>query len=60
MEEIEDIVNTIKQNVYEISSEISKVLEISQHQAASTGEITASIQSLLAYVESIEKIARML
>ena len=60
VEEIEDIVNTIKENVYEISSEISKVLEISQHQAASTGEITASIQSLLSYVESIEKIARML
>ena len=60
VEEIKVVIDTIKQNVYEISNEISKVLEISQHQAASTGEITASVQGLMAYVESIEKIAHML
>jgi hypothetical protein len=60
VEDIKEIIGTIKQRVVEISDEISKVLEISQHQASSTQEITASIQGLMTYVEDIKKIAEML
>jgi len=60
VEEIKEIVETIKKNASEISDEISKVLEISQHQAASTQQITASVQGLMSYVEEIKKIAQML
>ena len=43
-----------------MSEEIPKILQISQHQAAASQEITASIQGLTGYVEDIEKIAEKL
>ncbi len=58
VEEIEEIIGTIKQKVGRISEEIPRLLEISQHQAAATEEIAASIQGLTEYVEKIEDIAQ--
>ncbi len=57
VEEINGIIEAIKQEVSRMSDEILKILQISQHQAAASEEISASIQGLTAYVEDIEKIA---
>ena len=57
VEEIEEIINTIKLKVSKISEEIPRILEISLHQASATQEITASILGLTEYVEKIKDIA---
>ncbi|HHU75725.1 MAG TPA: chemotaxis protein [Firmicutes bacterium] len=58
VEEIEEIIGTIKQKVAIISKEIPGLLEVSRHQAAATEEIAASIQGLMEYVQKIEEIAQ--
>jgi archaellum component FlaC len=58
VEEIEEMIKAIKQKVGKISEEIPRLLEISQHQAAATEEIAASIQGLAEYVEDIDNIAQ--
>jgi len=58
VEEIKEIIDKIKQKVDRISEEIPRILEISQHQAAATQEISLSIQGLSEYVEIIESIAQ--
>ncbi|MGI6328648.1 MAG: methyl-accepting chemotaxis protein [Dethiobacteria bacterium] len=60
VEEITEIIEAIKREVSKMSEEIPKILQISQHQAAASQEITASIQGLTGYVEDIEKIAEKL
>lgn len=57
VEEIEEIIETIKLKVSRISKEIPRILEISLHQASATQEITASIQGLTEYVDKIKNIA---
>lgn len=57
VEEIKGIIETIGQKMKRISEEIPGLLEISQHQAAATQEIAASVQGLTDYVENIESIA---
>lgn len=60
VEEIKEIIETIKEKTSQISEEVPKVLEISQHQAAATEEISSSVQSLTSYVEDIENISQKL
>lgn len=60
VEEIKVIIDTIKEQVATVSEEIVKVLQISQQQASSAEEITASMQTLLTHVEDIEKIASLI
>ena len=60
VEEIKTIIDTIKKQVATISDEIVNILQISQQQASSSEEITASMQNLIVYVENIENIANLI
>lgn len=58
VEEIKDTIDTIKQKVVAINAKTDKVLDISNHQAAATQEISAAIQGLNGHVENLKQIAK--
>ncbi len=60
VKEIQVIIAEIKDKVTLINTAITKVSDISQHQAAASEEIAASIQQLAASAENIQVVADLL
>ncbi|NLL57783.1 MAG: chemotaxis protein, partial [Firmicutes bacterium] len=60
VEEIKETIETIKQKVATINAKTDKVLDIANHQAASTQEISSAIQELTGHAGDLEDIARLI
>ncbi len=58
VQEIRDIIEKIKGKVAMIDNATKKVSDISQHQAAASQEISASVQQLASAAENIENVSK--
>lgn len=60
VEEIRGTIESIKQKVEEINAKTDRVVDISNHQAAATEEISSSVQGLSSHLENLKQIANYL
>jgi len=60
VKEVNEIIESIMKKVEHINNTTSKVSDISQHQAAASQQISASMQELATAVEKIEQIAKII